>query len=70
MNDLFDPPPADPADAVSLSAYAERAFSVRITSPTVPLAIATQQLPSAVAGRAYDVSIVAVGGITLAIGLT
>ena len=26
MNDLFDPPPADPADAVSLAAYAERAY--------------------------------------------
>ena len=48
--------------ALAGTAYAERAFSVRITSPTVPLAIATQQLPSAVAGRAYDVSIVAVGG--------
>ncbi len=26
MPDLFDPPPADPADAVSLAAYAERAY--------------------------------------------
>ncbi|HEY6134448.1 MAG TPA: DNA topoisomerase IV subunit A [Rubrivivax sp.] len=26
MNDLFDPPPPDPADAVSLTAYAERAY--------------------------------------------
>jgi topoisomerase-4 subunit A len=26
MNDLFDPPPPDPADAVSLTVYAERAY--------------------------------------------
>ncbi len=26
MNDLFDPPPADPADAITLAHYAERAY--------------------------------------------
>ena len=26
MNDLFDPPPADPADAIALADYAERAY--------------------------------------------
>jgi subtilase family serine protease len=48
--------------ALAGTAYAEHAFSIRITAPTVSLAVATRQLPAAVAGRSYDVALVAVGG--------
>lgn len=48
--------------AAAGTSYAEREFSVRITAPTLQLAVATLSLPIAVAGRPYDVSLVAVGG--------
>ncbi len=44
------------------TAYADRSFSIRVVAPTVGLEIATPALPTAVAHRAYDVRLVAVGG--------
>ncbi|MEO1228805.1 MAG: CARDB domain-containing protein [Myxococcota bacterium] len=49
--------------ASSGTAFAERDFSVRITSPTVQLAISTQGLGSAIAGRPYSLNLSAVGGV-------
>lgn len=49
--------------ASSGTAFSERQFSVRITSPTVQIAIATQGLRSAIAGRPYQVDLAAVGGV-------
>ncbi len=48
--------------ALSGTAYAERTFQVRITAPTVQLAIATPTLPSGIAGRPYRADLIAVGG--------
>lgn len=49
--------------ATSGTAFAEREFSVRITSPTIPLTLATLTLRSAVVGRRYSENIIAVGGV-------
>ncbi len=49
--------------ASSGTAYADKAFSMRITSPTVQLEIATPSLPSAIAGRSYRATLIAVGGV-------
>ena len=50
--------------ASSGTAFAEREFEIRVTSPTVPLSIVTDTLRSAISGRPYTgANLVAVGGI-------
>lgn len=50
--------------ASSGTAFAERDFEIRVTSPTVPLTIATETLRSAISGRPYTgARLVAVGGV-------
>ncbi len=48
--------------ASSGSAFAEKAFSLRVTAPTVTLDVATAVLPTGVAGRDYRAQLIAVGG--------
>ncbi len=49
--------------ASSGTAFAERSFAVRITSPSVQLAVATPNLRAAVVGRTYRAQVIAVGGV-------
>ncbi len=49
--------------ASSGTAFANRAFDLRVTAPTVALEVGSTTLPTAVAGRAYDVRLIAVGGV-------
>ncbi len=49
--------------ASSGTAFADRDFSVRITSPSVQLAVATPSLRAAVVGRSYRSQVIAVGGV-------
>lgn len=49
--------------ASSGTAFANRSFQLRVTAPTVTLAVATESIPTAVAGRAYDVELIALGGV-------
>lgn len=48
--------------ASSGTAYADKSFSIRVTAPTVELEIATPSLPSAIAGRPYETTLIGVGG--------
>ncbi|MCK6547496.1 putative Ig domain-containing protein [Myxococcota bacterium] len=50
--------------AESGTAYAERSFTIRVLSPTVPLRVASNGLPGGVVGRDYEATLVAVGGAT------
>lgn len=49
--------------ASSGSAFATSSFEIRVTAPSVTLAVASEALPTAVAGRAYAVDLIAVGGV-------
>lgn len=44
------------------TAFADKPFSLRVLTPTVPLRIASGVLPGAIAGRAYGTRLVGVGG--------
>lgn len=48
--------------ALSGTAFADRAFSIRVTAPTVELTVASPSLPSGIAGRPYRADLIAVGG--------
>ena len=48
--------------AQSGTAFAERDFIIIVTPPTVQIDIASPSLPSGIANRAYDVTLIAVGG--------
>ena len=48
--------------ASSGTASASKAFSIRVTAPTVDLRVATSALPTAMAGRSYQTQLIAVGG--------
>ncbi len=48
--------------ATTGAGYAERSFSIRVVEPSARLEVATRTLPTAVAGRPYDVELIAVGG--------
>ena len=50
------------ARASAGTAFAEKQFVLRITSPTVEIRVATESLPTAFIGRPYSVQLVAVGG--------
>lgn len=49
--------------ASSGTAFAIRSFQLRVIAPTITLAVATESIPTAVAGRAYQVDLIAVGGV-------
>ncbi len=49
--------------ASSGTAYADRAFTLRIVAPTTRLELVSTPLPSGIAGRAYVGAAVAVGGV-------
>lgn len=49
--------------ALSGTEYADREFTVRISSPTIPLTVATRVLAPAISGRPYSAELVAVGGV-------
>ncbi|MBI2376917.1 MAG: putative Ig domain-containing protein [Deltaproteobacteria bacterium] len=49
--------------AASGSTFTERALTLRVISPTVPLAIVSSALPTALSGRTYSAELVAIGGV-------
>ncbi|MBI4817469.1 MAG: putative Ig domain-containing protein [Deltaproteobacteria bacterium] len=50
--------------ASSGTIYAEKAYPIRVISPTVPLAVVSAALPTAITGRSYQAELVAIGGVT------
>ncbi|MFO0724902.1 MAG: CARDB domain-containing protein [Myxococcota bacterium] len=48
--------------AASGTAYADKAFSLRVSAATIPLEVASETLPPGFAGRPYTANVVAVGG--------
>lgn len=48
--------------AAAGTAYADRAFTLRVAAPTVPLQVVTSVLPTGIAGRPYSARLLAAGG--------
>jgi MYXO-CTERM domain-containing protein len=49
--------------ALSGTAYSDKTYNLRVAAPTVQLAIASGSLPTAIVGREYSATLVAVGGL-------